>query len=76
MKIKLKEFLKYIKDLNTFDEILNIVDVYFDQNYKFDKTEKFSQNLKKYIMILSVIFLILKYGKVKIFKIIFPFHKF
>ena len=45
---KIKRIFKvYKKDLNTFDEILNIVDVYFDQNYKFDKIEKFSPEFKE-----------------------------
>ena len=35
-------FQTYKKNLNKFSEMLEIVDVYFDQNYKYDRTENFS----------------------------------
>ncbi len=37
-------FNVYKKDLNNFNEILSIIDVYFDKNFKINKKEKFSND--------------------------------
>ncbi len=42
-KIKLI-FEVYKKDLNNFSEIINITDPYFNENYKYDYNEKFSED--------------------------------
>ncbi len=39
-------FKTYNKDLNNFSEILNIVDVYFDKNYKINSDEVLSKEFK------------------------------
>ena len=39
-------FEVYKKDLNNFAEILDIVDVYFDKNFKLDQNEVFSDEFK------------------------------
>ena len=39
-------FQTYKKDLNNFREISNIADVYFDENYKFNREEKFSDEFE------------------------------
>ena len=39
-------FEVYKKDLNNFAEILDIIDVYFDKNFKFDQNEVFSDEFK------------------------------
>ncbi len=46
-KIKMEKiFETYKKNLNNFSEISKIVDVYFDENYKFNKNENFSDEFK------------------------------
>ena len=43
-KNKMKKIFQiYKKDLNNFSEILNIADVYFDENYKINREEKLSK---------------------------------
>ncbi len=37
-------FHVYKKDLNKFSDILNIIDVYFDDKYSYDKNEKFNDS--------------------------------
>ena len=39
-------FEVYKKDLNNFAEILDIVDIYFDKNFKLDQNEVFSDEFK------------------------------
>ena len=41
-----KIFQIYKKDLNNFSEILNIVDIYFDDDYKINREEKLSKEFE------------------------------
>ncbi len=46
-KDKIKNIFKiYKKDLNNFSEIISIIDMYCDENYKYNVNEKFSDNFK------------------------------